>query len=100
MASSPYPTFKQSFGMMKKPYNERFDPRLIEAMKQYQEWHKAEFGSEPSRSDIFSTAVLQHNERIRGYYNNIVRKENERGRRYLDGIKDNHPIWNEDFSDI
>lgn len=100
MAESPYPTFKQTFGTMKQPYNERFDPRLIQAIKQYQAWHKAEFGFEPSRSDILSTSVLQQNDKIRGYYNDIVRKENQRGRKFLDGIKQNHPVWDEDFSGL
>ncbi|MET4003891.1 hypothetical protein ABIB48_002629 [Arthrobacter sp. UYCu511] len=98
MAKSPYPTYKQSFGTLKGQYNERFDPRLIAAIKKYQAWHKEEFGFEPSRSDIFSTAVLQHNDRIRDYYNEIVRKEKLNGRKYLDGIKQDHPVFSEDFS--
>jgi membrane-bound lytic murein transglycosylase len=100
MTESPYPTFKQTFGTLKSQFNERFDPRLIAAIKQYQAWHKAQFGFEPSRSDIFSTSVLQQNDKIRGYYNDIVRKEKQSGRKYLDGIKRDHPIWGEDFNNI
>ncbi|MFJ6416509.1 hypothetical protein [Paeniglutamicibacter sp. NPDC091659] len=100
MAESPYPTFKETFGIMKEKYNDRYDPRLIQAINKYKQWHKATFGSEPSRSDILSTAVLQHNSRIRDYYNDIVRKEKHSGRKHLDGIKQTHPIWQEDFSDI
>ncbi|RAN77992.1 hypothetical protein B5P43_18345 [Bacillus sp. SRB_336] len=82
-----YPSRKENSGVPKVLSSERFDPLLIQAISEYVKWQEETMGVNTSRANIFSTAVLQHNDRIRDRYNELVRKERKDGRKYLDGIK-------------
>lgn len=102
--SSPYPSRKTNFGLSKEAYSERFDPLLIKAISEYQTWHEVTFGRRVSRSDIFATSVLQHNDRIREIYRKLENKERKGDRKYIDGIKDSrsnaHPHIDINFDNI
>ncbi|MGO4470365.1 hypothetical protein AB4Y95_00300 [Arthrobacter sp. M-10] len=93
-----YPSRKENSGVPKILSSERFDPLLLKAINEHVRWQKEQLGVNTSRANIFSTAVLQHNDRIRKRYNELVRKERADGRKYLDGIKTpQHAVYRENF---
>lgn len=100
MKDITYPSRKDNSGVPKVLSSERFDPLLIKAINAYVKQQRDSTGVITSRANIFSTAVLQHNDQIRRNYNELVRRERKNGRKYLDGIKRSHPIWSEDFTSV
>ncbi|MBT8161429.1 MULTISPECIES: hypothetical protein [Arthrobacter] len=72
----------------------RTSEEFADALTEYQAAHKAKHGYQPSQSDIFQTALLQHNDVFRKIYTRIEQKrlttkEKVYGQAtsYLDGIK-------------
>lgn len=99
--NSPYPRSVRDGGVIAR--TDKYEPALLEAIRTYQVWHKQKYGFKPSRSNMFATSLLQHNDTIRHAYLKIRKGEAKKyGRKCIDGVwtRTSAGIPNEPWDDI